>query len=249
MSLVSIVIPARNEEKNITYTAENILRVFDEEGIDIEVLVIDDGSSDQTAAVVKALSAKDRRVRLVTNSAPHGIGNAIRRGLKVFRGDMVIIAMADSSDSPDDMIRYVRKMEEGHDCCFGTRWVKDATVKGYPLHKLFLNRVVNFWISLMFGISYNDTTNAFKCYSREVIQGIKPILSHHFNITVELPLKAIVRGYKYAVIPTDWRQRKFGRTSLHIKEMGSRYLFIILYVFFERLLCKEDYQKRMKDEE
>ena len=248
MSLVSIVIPARNEEKNVPYTIEKILRAFDEEGIDVEILIVNDGSTDRTAEVTKDLSDKDKRVRLVTNSGPHGIGNAIRRGLKVFHGDVVIIAMADSSDNPKDMISYVRKIEEGYECCFGTRWVKEAKVKNYPFHKLLLNRMVNWWICIMFGIKYNDTTNAFKCYSRNVIQGIKPVLSHHFNITVELPLKAIVRGYKYTVIPTDWRQRKFGHTSLKIKEMGSRYLFIIFYVFFEKLLCKEDYQKRMQDE-
>lgn len=248
MKLVSIIIPARNEEKNIPDTTESILRTFDEEGINAEILIVDDGSQDRTAEVTKQLSQVDSRIRLVTNLAPHGIGNAIRRGIKVFRGDIVIIAMADSSDHPKDMVTYVRKIEEGYDCCFGNRWSKEAVVKGYPFHKLILNRLINWWIGAMFGIRYFDVTNAFKCYTREAIKGIKPVLSHHFNVTVELPLKAIVRGYRYTVVPTDWRQRKFGRTSLKIKEMGSRYLFIILYVLFEKLLCKSDYQKHIQDE-
>lgn len=248
MKLVSIIIPARNEEKNIPYTTEQILRTFDEEGINAEILVVDDGSEDKTAEVTKQLSQVDSRIRLITNLPPHGIGNAIRRGIKVFRGDIVIIAMADSSDHPKDMVKYVRKIEEGYDCCFGNRWDKTAVVKNYPFHKLILNRITNWWIGALFGIRYFDVTNAFKCYTREAIKGIKPVLSHHFNVTVELPLKAIVRGYRYAVVPTDWRQRKYGRTSLKIKEMGSRYLFIILYVFFEKLLCKSDYQKHIEEE-
>ena len=95
----------------------------------------------------------------------------------------------------------------------------------------------------LFGIRNNDITNAFKCYRKEVIEGISPIISPHFNLTVELPLKAIVRGYTYATIPISWSNRVSGISKLKLKEMGSRYLFIVLYIFLEKMLTKKDYRR------
>ena len=109
-----------------------------------------------------------------------------------------------------------------------------------------MNRLVNWGIRVLFRHGYNDTTNAFKAYRREVIDSIKPFLSHHFNLTVELPLKAIVRGHSYAVIPTDWTNRAAGVAKLKMKEMGSRYLFIVLYVFLEHHLSRGDYRRDEK---
>ncbi len=239
----TVLIPARNEEKNIGSTVAGISEAFQRAGKDVEILVVDDGSRDGTGRVVGELGAGDPRIRVVRNEAPHGIGNAIRFGLEHFTGDWVIIAMADASDDPSNMLDYVREMELGADCCFGTRWCRAARVVQYPLHKLLLNRAVNTVIELMFGLRYNDTTNAFKCYSRQAIQGIQPIISHHFNITVELPLKAIVRGFSYSVVPTHWYNRTHGISSLKIEEMGSRYLFIILYVWLEKFFSRGDYRR------
>jgi len=246
MSLVSIIIPAKNESKNIASTIECIRSEFKKELIDYDIIVVNDGSTDGTGKVVKTISDQDHGVRIIRNHAPYGFGNAIKKGLESYRGDMVIIAMADASDDPADMIRYVRKLQEGVDCCFGTRWINGAKVEGYPLLKYIINRLVNTFIKVLFGIPYNDITNAFKCYSRQSVEGIKPVLSRHFNITVELPLKAIVRGYNYVIIPTNWSERKRGVSKLKIQEMGSRYLFIILYVFLEKLLCGGDYKKNEK---
>ena len=158
----------------------------------------------------------------------------------------MIIAMADASDDPRDMVRYLQEIQKGFDCCFGSRWQKGAKVQNYPVLKYFLNRLANLVIKVVFGLRYNDVTNAFKCYSHETIEGIKPVLSHHFNVTIELPLKAIIRGYRYTVTPTNWRSRQRGASSLKIKEMGSRYLFIMLYIWFEKVLSKGDYRKRQE---
>jgi dolichol-phosphate mannosyltransferase len=242
--MVSVVIPAKNEEKNIVSTVSGIRQEFDSQKFHYEIIVVDDGSSDKTQEAVSQIMQTTDRVRLVKNSSPYGVGNAIKKGLEQFLGDCVIIAMADASDDPKDMTRYIREIGNGHDCCFGNRWMKGTKIEGYPQFKLFLNRLANFFISVLFGLRYADVTNAFKCYSREAIQGIKPVLSRHFNITVELPLKAIVRGYTYAIVPTNWRARRQGTTKLKLKEMGSRYLFIILYVFLEKILCGSDYKKR-----
>ena len=181
---------------------------------------------------------------MVDNDSAFGIGHAIRKGFESYKGDLAIIAMADASDDPKDMVKFVRAIEEGYDCCFGNRWCRETAVVNYPKYKLGINRFVNFGMSLLFGVPYRDITNAFKCYSRQTINGIKPVLSRHFNITAELPLKVIVRGYKYKVVPTNWRNRRIGKSNLKLKEMGSRYLFIILYIWMEKLLCGQDYRKK-----
>ena len=244
MILVSILIPAYNEEDNIAYTIGRIQKRFALHQINYEIVVVNDNSIDKTKEIISQLSQKDPRIRLVENSPPFGIGNAIKKGLSEYQGDYVMIAMADASDSPRDMIKYIRTVTKGYDCCFGTRWCPQAKVIGYPPHKWFLNRFANWFIQILFRLSYNDITNAFKCYSRQTINGLQPLMSHHFNITVELPLKAIVRGYSYATVATNWYNRRKGKSNLKVKEMGSRYFFAILCIFFEKLLCQSDYAKK-----
>jgi dolichol-phosphate mannosyltransferase len=246
MKLISVVIPAKNEEVNIARTIQAVSAEFLKNNLEYEIIVVNDGSTDLTEQAVEACMNVDKRIKLIHNKPPFGFGYAIRKGLEHFCGDCVIISMADSSDDPQDMIRYVREIERGHDCCFGNRWVKGAIVRGYPRHKKILNRMANWGISVLFRLHYTDVTNAFKCYSRETIQGIQPILSRHFNITVELPLKAIVRGYHFNVIPTHWQERKKGKTKLILQEMGSRYLFIIIYILIEKLLSGGDYKRETR---
>ena len=168
----------------------------------------------------------------------------MRAGLEAFRGDAVAIVMADGSDAPADVVRYYQKLAEGYDCVFGSRFIEGSKVIDYPLHKLFLNRLANLFIRMLFRQRFNDFTNAFKMYRREVIAGLQPLLSHHFNLTVELPLKAIIRGYSFAVIPISWQNRKSGMSKLKIREMGSRYLFIVLYCLIEKQLSRGDYRRR-----
>ncbi len=151
--------------------------------------------------------------------------------------------MADGSDSPEDLVKYYRKLQEGYDCVFGSRFIPGGSVVDYPRHKLLLNRMANAFIRVLFGLHFNDITNAFKCYRREVIAGIQPLISPHFNLTVEMPLKALVRGYSYAVVPITWTNRAAGVSKLKIKEMGSRYLFIVLYLWLEKHLARGDYHR------
>lgn len=238
----SIVIPAHNEAEAVPVTIEAILKEFAGRPVELEILVINDNSSDNTEGVLKELSARHPEVRYLNNQPPHGFGHAVRRGLENFTGDAVAIVMADGSDLPHDILVYYHRLDEGVQCAFGSRFMHGAQVVDYPPLKLLLNRLANLFIQVLFGLRYNDVTNAFKAYRREVIVGCQPFLSHHFNLTVELPLKSIVRGFSYSITPTGWINRKTGVSKLQIKEMGSRYLFIVLYVLLEKWLSKGDYR-------
>jgi len=240
---LSVVIPARNEEGSVGQTVTETIDALVREGVDYEIVVVDDGGSDRTAAVVEELAADDPRVRCVSSPYRNGYGFAVRAGLEHYTGDAVAIMMADGSDSPEDLISYYRLLAAGYECAFGSRFIHGGTTRGYPLFKLIVNRIVNFGIRMAFGHGYNDTTNAFKAYRREVIDNIQPLISHHFNLTVEMPLKAIVRGHSYAITPISWTNRRSGGTKLRLQEMGSRYLFIVLYVFFEHHLSRGDYRR------
>ena len=242
--LFSIVIPARNEAKNLPVVVRNLLTKLEGAGVNHEILVVDDGSTDNTRDILVELTGRYPTVRFVENPSPHGFGLAVRAGLANFRGDAVAIVMADGSDDPADLVKYYSKLNEGYDCVFGSRFMAGSKLIDYPMHKLVINRFANLFIQALFQIRYNDITNAFKCYRRTVIAGLEPILAHHFNLTVELPLKAIIRGYSFAVIPISWTNRTSGVSKLKIREMGSRYLFIVLYCLIERLLSRGDYRRK-----
>ena len=240
---LSVVIPAHNEEGSIAETIRAFTRVLDREEVQHEFVIVDDASTDGTATAVAELAEVDERVRYLRSPYRNGFGFAVRAGLEVFTGDAVAIVMADLSDDPEDLVAYHRLLEAGYDCAFGSRFMVGSRVDNYPRVKLVVNRLVNTGIRALFGHSYDDTTNAFKAYRREVIESVQPLLSHHFNLTVEIPLKAVVRGHSYAIVPIRWRNRKTGESELKLQEMGSRYLFIILLVFLEHHLSRGDYRR------
>ncbi len=240
----SVVIPAHNEAGVIELTVRRVGMALAEAGYDQhEVIVVDDASTDDTGAIVERLASEDGRVRYLRSHYATGFGFAVRAGLEVFEGDAVALVMADASDDPDDLVLYFRLIEQGYDCAFGSRFVPGAEVHDYPEVKLLINRVVNLGIKLLFRHRYNDTTNAFKAYSRETVESCRPLVSNHFNLTVELPLKAVVRGHSYAIVPVRWRNRTSGRSKLALREMGSRYVYIILMVFLEHHLARGDYRR------
>ncbi len=243
---LSVVIPAYNEALNLPDTLQAFYSELHAENIEHELLVINDNSKDDTIEVLQQLQQTIPTIRTIYNPPPHnGFGFAIRKGLENFNGDCVAIVMADLSDSPADLVKFYRVfIDQKVDCVFGNRFAKGGKVIDYPRKKLFLNRFVNNIISFVFKIRYNDVTNAFKLYSRQAIEGLKPFMSPHFNLTVELPLKAIVRGYSYTVVPNSWQNRKHGTSNLKIREMGSRYFFIVLYCLIEKFFSRGDFKKK-----
>lgn len=240
---LSIVIPARGEEGCIAATVEHLHLELRLHSIAHEIVVVDDGSTDRTWQILADLSAAMPELRPVQNRGAHGFGRAIQYGLDRISGDAVIIMMADESDDCRDVVAYWHKLQQGWDCVFGSRFMHGGGVIDYPLVKRIVNRLANRMIMVIFGIRLNDTTNAFKAYRRETIEGCRPFLAPHFNFTIELPLKAIVRGYSWTTMPITWRNRRAGVAKLKITEMGSRYFFIMMYVWFEKYFSRGDYRR------
>ncbi len=241
---LSVVIPAYNEEESLPQTLRALYQTLARHGVPHEICVTNDNSKDNTLQVLQQLEAEIPTLVTFTNPGPNGFGYAVRYGLERFTGDCVAIFMADLSDDPEDLVRFYHKMlETDTDAVFGSRWGKGGRVVDYPRLKRFVNRLANAIIRILAGIRYNDTTNAFKLYKRETIEGVKPFLAPHFNLTVELPLKAIVRGYSYEVVPNSWTNRKYGESKLKIQEMGGRYFFILMYCLIEKYFAHGDYQK------
>ena len=244
LELLSIVIPARDEEGCICSTVEHLHLELLLNKIPHEIVVVDDGSSDSTWALLQELQHRMTELKPLQNSGLHGFGRAIIYGLDNMAGDAVVIMMADESDDCRDVVRYWHELNKGYDCVFGSRFIKGGGVIDYPRIKLFINRLANKFLQTFFKVKLNDTTNAFKAYRRGVIDGCRPLIAPHFNLTVEIPLKAIVRGFTWTVIPITWRNRRTGEAKLKINEMGSRYLFICLYIWLEKYLSRGDYKKR-----
>jgi dolichol-phosphate mannosyltransferase len=244
LTLYSVIIPARDEVESLPGTIREIHRALSGADVPNEIVVVDDGSKDGTWRLLLELKSEIPTLSPVQNLGPQGFGRAIIYGLNHSRGDAVVIMMADSSDSPDDAVKYWRLLNQGYECVFGSRFVRGSHVIDYPRIKLLVNRLANLFVEVIFHIPLNDTTNAFKAYRRNVIDGCRPFLAAHFNLTVELPLKSIVRGFTWTVIPISWQNRTHGATKLRIKEMGSRYFFICMYVWLEKYFSRGDYRRR-----
>lgn len=243
---LSLVIPVRNEEKGIRPVVEKLIARLNIAGMEYEIVIVNDKSTDSTQFVIDEIANQYPRVRLVSSPQPHGFGIAIRKGFEVMTGDAVVVYMGDGSDHPDDVVAYYQKLVEGYDCVFGSRFIKGGKVSGYPWIKLFLNRVGNKIIQVLFFLPYNDVSNAFKGYRVEVLKAVQPLVSQYFNITVEIPLKAIIRGFSYAVVPIHWNGRESGVSKYNIRDLSRKYFFSIFFVWLEKMLLKEELKSKNK---
>ena len=244
LRLLSVVIPARDEEGCIAATVEQLHLELQLHHVAHEIVVVDDGSTDTTWSVLQRIAAAMPELRPLRNEGLHGFGRAVVLGFDHLRGDAAVVMMADESDDCRDVVRYWRELNNGWDCVFGSRFMRGGGAIDYPLLKRIVNRIANHVIRLVFGIRLNDTTNAFKAYRREVIDGCRPFLAPHFNLTIELPLKAIIRGFSWTIVPITWRNRRAGIAKLKLTEMGSRYFFIMMYVWLEKYFSRGDYHRQ-----
>jgi dolichol-phosphate mannosyltransferase len=227
--LYSIVMPAYNEEASVGSTLRALIDALDKAPYAYEIIVVNDASTDGTAAVLESLAAEHSKIRWIENPGPNGYGAAIRKGLEHYAGDAVVVVTADGSDAPKDVLAYFAAIAEGADCAFGSRFRKGARVRGYPPFKLFVNRLANGLCGLLLASRYDDFTNGFKCYRRVVIDAMDPIVSNQFNITIEMTVKAIQGGWRIVVLPTDWTQRAAGVSNFRLLKLIKPYAATLLY--------------------
>jgi len=242
----SIIVPAYNEEENVGPTINALAEALRADQIPFEIVVVNDNSTDTTAQKLTELQRELPELVVVNNTPPGGLGRAVRCGLRHYKGDVVAVVMADLSDSPLDVVRCYRKIEEGYDCVYGSRFIEGSSVTHYPPVKLIVNRIGNFVIRTMFGSRHNDLSNAFKVYRRHVIDNISPLHAAHFNITIEMSLSALIRNYRIATIPISWSGRTWGQSNLRLRAMGRRYLSTLLSLWFQRILIQDDVLAEMK---
>ena len=235
--MLSILIPLRDEYENL----DQIERYFTKElnNIDYEIILINDYSSDNTLSKIKEISQRNNNFVYLDNKKK-GLGGAISYGIEKSRGHYICIMMADFSDSIDDLKKYYKLIkDEKVDAVFGSRFLVGSNITNYPFKKYILNRIFNFFVSVIFFNSFNDYTNAFKIYKAEVLKSFLPLVSESFNIFLEMPLKVISRNYKFKAIPINWQGRKKGKAKFDIKELRSKYLFTLFYCFLEKILLSK----------
>jgi dolichol-phosphate mannosyltransferase len=238
--VLSVCIPARNEEGNIGKAIDAISETLRIEGIPFEIVIANDNSSDNTAIVVREKMAAGIPLRLINRRPPGGFGRAIRSCLEHAQGDIIAVMMADLSDDPKNLVDYYRVICSGYDAAFGSRFVPGSVVTDYPRVKLVANRVGNKFIQILFRTKHNDLTNAFKAFRGDAIRSIMPFYASHFNITIEISLALLVRGFSIASLPINWYGRTWGSAKFKIRELGRRYFATMLKAFAERLFIHDD---------
>ena len=237
MSL-SIVIPVYNEDRQLHITIKKINKIS-KRIKDYEIVFIDDFSTDNTKQIIKKSIRANKKIKYYKN-IKKGLGSAIGLGINKSTKKFVCIFMCDNSDDLSDLMEYYKIINKNNlDAVLGSRFLKNSRITNYPILKMVLNRIFNYIVKIIFLSNYNDFTNAFKIYKKKTLKELMPIVSDHFNVFLELPLKIIIRKYKYKIIPISWKGRKIGVSKFKISELGSMYIFTLLYCFIEKILLKK----------
>jgi dolichol-phosphate mannosyltransferase len=235
--LLSILIPVRNEEENVNIISKEIITKISIQSY--EILFINDFSEDNTERELIKLNTPNTKV-VYYNNIKKGLGGAIDLGIQKSRGDYVCIMMSDSSDTVEDLNTYYNIISNYNlDAVFGSRFIKGGKTVNYPLLKMILNRLGNLLAKFLLWTDLNDFTNGFKIYKRDSLLKLYPLVSESFNIFFELPLKLIIRGFKYKIIPISYYNRTVGEAKFKIDELGSKYIFTLLYCFLEKILLNK----------
>ncbi len=228
---LSVVIPAHNEFENLKWLIPNLSGVLSQGQISHEILVVDDHSTDDTTRAVEDLSRHFPEVRIIHRKGEKGFGRTLREGFEAARGEVVVPFMGDASDDALDVPKLYRKIQEGYDIVYGSRFIKGGSVQGYPFLKLIANRLGNFLVRHLFQIPQKDITNAFKAFRRESLVRLFPIEATEFNITLELAIKAHLAGFKYTAVPVQWKGRTSGLSSFTLRDLTLYYRDYLFTLF------------------
>ena len=218
----SIVIPAYNESDRIRPTLDEIIRHAQEQNWDAEILVVDDGSRDDTAEIVRAYSREHPQIQLIQNPGNRGKGFSVRNGMLHARGDICLFTDADLSSPIAEAKKLFDAIRQGADIAIGSRWLRaELQTERQPLYRQAFGRIFNLLLRLVLGLHFVDTQCGFKAFRREAAQRIFPMQKiERWGFDPEILFLARRLGLRTVEVPVIWAHSE--GTRLHPFRDGIR---------------------------
>lgn len=236
----SIVIPAYNESERIRTSLDRVLAHIGERGWNAEVLVVNDGSTDNTAQIVQEYAAEHPALRLLENPGNHGKGYSVRHGMLQATGEVLLFSDADLSSPIEEADKLFAALAEGGDVAMGSRWLRtELQTQRQPLHRQLFGRIFNLALRIILGLQYRDTQCGFKAFTRRATNLIFP-LQHieRWGFDPEILFLARKFGLKVQEIPVKWAHRE--GTRIDPLRDGLRMFVEILTIRWYSLTGKYD---------
>jgi glycosyltransferase involved in cell wall biosynthesis len=238
----SIVIPAYNESARLGATLEKVLAYVHQQGWDAEVVVVNDGSRDNTAEIVRAFAEKNSAVRLVENPGNRGKGYSVRNGILNSHGDVVVFSDADLSSPIEEMPKLLEALTAGADIAIGSRWLRaELQTQRQSLHRQVFGRVFNLLLRIILGLQFKDTQCGFKAFTRGAAQTILPLQRiERWGFDPEILFLARKFGFRVEEVPVLWGHS--GGTRIHPLIDGARMFQEMLRIRWYDLIGKYEGQ-------
>lgn len=220
--IYSIVIPAYNESARLGATLDKVLSFVHAQHWDAEVIVVNDGSRDNTAEIVRTFAAKDPCLHLVENPGNRGKGYSVRNGMLHSQGRVVLFSDADLSSPIEESVKLFSAIDEGADIAIGSRWLRAETqTQRQPLHRQLFGRIFNLALRLTLGLQFADTQCGFKAFRRQAVEAIFPQQKiERWGFDPEILFLARKFGFKVKEVPVLWGHS--GGTRINPLIDGSR---------------------------
>jgi dolichyl-phosphate beta-glucosyltransferase len=226
----SIIIPAYNESARIRPTLDEILLYSDEHGWDAEILVVDDGSRDDTPGVIREYAAKHPQIQLIQNPGNRGKGYSVRNGMLHARGEVCLFTDADLSSPITEAPKLFDAIAGGADLAIGSRWLRaELQTERQPLYRQLFGRIFNLVLRVFLGLRFKDTQCGFKAFRREAAQRIFPLQKiERWGFDPEILYLARRMSFKVAEVPVVWAHSE--GTRLHPFRDGIRMFVDVLHI-------------------
>jgi dolichyl-phosphate beta-glucosyltransferase len=236
----SIVIPAYNEGARLGTTLEKVLNYIAQHGCDAEVIVVNDGSRDNTAELVRSFAEKNPAVRLVENPGNRGKGYSVRHGMLSARGRVVLFTDADLSSPIEEVPKLLQPLADGADIAIGSRWLRsELQTQRQPLHRQLFGRIFNLLLRAALGLQFRDTQCGFKVFRRRALEKIFPLQKiERWGFDPEILFLARKFGFRVEEVPVAWGHS--GETRIHPLLDGTRMFLEMLRIRWNDLTGKYD---------
>ena len=218
---INIVIPVYNEGENIRNT---LYEIESKVKTSHHISIIYDFDDDNSLPAIRDFMEKNRNIYLVKNKFGRGALNAIKTGFESVDDGVVLVVMADLSDDLGKVDEMFKKINEGYDVVCGSRYMKGGKQIGGPWFKKLLSREAGVSLHYLTGIPTHDVTNSFKMYTKKILNDIKIESNGGFELGMEIIIKAFLKGYKIAEVPSIWRERNAGKSNFKLWKWLLKYV-------------------------